>query len=267
MSFLDLEQKQILVFGVANRKSVAYHIAKGLKDEGAKVIFAVHTEERKESLNKLLKGESIYVCDVEKEGDLEKLNEVISKEHGPLDGLVHSIAFANYSEGLKPFHESNRKDFLQATQISAFSLVEMAGAFKDTLKSDASVVSIGISSTFVTAENYGFMAPIKASLLTMTRYLAKSFSHHSQVRFNLVGAGPLKTASSAGIPGYMDNYLYAEKLTFRKQALKTQEVSDTVLFLLSPKSSGVNGAELVVDAGLGMNYFDQSVVKAAVKPE
>jgi enoyl-[acyl-carrier protein] reductase I len=171
------------------------------------------------------------------------------------------MAFANYSEGLKPFHETKRKDFLQAAQISAFSLVELSAALKPYLKEQASVVTIGISSTTLTAENYGYMSPIKASLLGMVRYLAKSFSKDSNVRFNLVAAGPLKTNSSAGIPGYMDNYLYAEQLTYRKEALQTEEVANATIFLLSDRSSGMNGSEVVIDAGLGLNYFDQDVVQ------
>ena len=87
------------------------------------------------------------------------------------------------------------------------------------------------------------------------------------MRFNAVGAGPLKTSASAGIPGYLESYLYAEKLTFRKKNLETQEVADAVLFLLSGRSSGFNGATLVVDAGLGANYFDQEIVRLAMRPE
>jgi enoyl-[acyl-carrier protein] reductase I len=182
-----------------------------------------------------------------------------------LCGVLHSIAFANFSEGLQPFHKTKRKDYLQATQISSFSLIELANVCKPLLSPDASFVTIGISSTTVTAENYGYMAPIKAALETSVRYLAKSFSRDSQVRFNSVNAGPLKTSASAGIPGYLVNYLYAEKLTFRKKALSTKEVSNLAAFLLSPCSSGINGQGIVIDAGMGFNYFDKDVVESAMK--
>jgi len=76
-----------------------------------------------------------------------------------------------------------------------------------------------------------------------------------------VGAGPLKTSASAGIPDYIDNYLFSEELTLRKEALKTQEVANTVCFLLSPQSSGINATTLLVDAGMSCNYFDQNIVK------
>jgi enoyl-[acyl-carrier protein] reductase I len=109
------------------------------------------------------------------------------------------------------------------------------------------------------------MAPIKASLETSVRYLAKSFSKDSEIRFNSVNAGPLKTSASAGIPGYLVNYLYAEKLTFRKKALKTVEVANLAIFLLSSRSSGINGQGIVIDAGLGLNYFDSEIVESSMK--
>jgi len=119
----------------------------------------------------------------------------------------------------------------------------------------------------VTPDNYGYMGPIKAALDSCTRFLAKSFSADSEVRFNVVGAGPLKTSASAGIPGYLESYLYAEKLTFRKRNLSTQEIADTAVFLLSERSSGINGATLVVDAGLGGNFFDKEIIRLAMRME
>jgi enoyl-[acyl-carrier protein] reductase I len=233
-----------------------------IEAEGGRVVYSVRSEARRKSLEKLLAGKLVYTCDVENEAAIKALAEAVGSAHGPLAGIVHSVAFANYSEGLKPFYETKRADFLQATSISAFSLVEIAGAFKPYLAKDASVVTISISSTEVTAANYGYMSPIKAALEGCVRFLAKSFSQDTQVRFNAVKAGPLKTSASAGIPGYLENYLYAEALTFRKQALLTEEVANTVLFLLSPRSSGINGQGVVVDAGLGQNFFDEQVVKA-----
>ena len=266
--FLQLGGKTFLVLGVANRKSVAWFIAKSLEEQGAKVIYSVRSAARRQSLETLLVGKPAYVCDVETEGAVAKLAaELTAAGHGPLHGIVHSIAFANYSEGFKAFHETKRADFLQATAVSAFSLVEVANAFKPLLARHASVVTIGISSLHVTPDNYGYMGPIKAALESATRFLAKSFSADSEVRFNVVGSGPLKTSASAGIPGYLESYLYAEKLTFRQRALSTQEVADAALFLLSERSSGVNGTTLVVDAGLGSNYFDKEIIRLAMRPE
>ena len=268
MSFLGLEKKTFLVFGVANRRSVAWAVGKSLEDEGALVVYSVRSDARRKSLEALLSGRPVVVCDVEREGAVDRAAaEVAALGHPRLQGLVHSIAFANYSGGLQPFHATRRKDFLQAAAVSAFSLVEISRAFRPHLARDASVVTIGISSLLVTPDNYGYMGPIKAALDSSARFLAKSFSADSQVRFNVVGSGPLKTSASAGIPGYLESYLYAEKLTFRKRNLETQEVANAVLFLLSGRSSGINGATVTVDAGLGSNMFDKDVIRLAMRPE
>lgn len=265
--FLQLGGKTFLVLGVANRKSVAWFVARSLEEQGARVLYSVRSEARRKTLEAQLAGKPVFVCDVEQPGAVDALARAVAAAgHAELHGIVHSIAFANYSEGFKAFHETRRADFLQATGVSAFSLVEIAQAFKRLLARNASVVTIGISSLQVTPDNYGYMGPIKAALESCVRFLAKSFSADSAVRFNVVGSGPLKTSASAGIPGYLESYLYAEKLTFRKRALETQEVANTALFLLSERSSGINGATLVVDAGLGSNYFDQEVIRLAMRP-
>lgn len=262
--FLNLEGKTFVVFGVANKKSVAWYIAKTLEEQGAKVLYSVRSEARKASLEKLLAGKPVYLCDVEFPDQIEALAKQIAHSHPVIHGIVHSIAFANYSEGIKPFHETKRADYLQATAISSFSLVEIAKAFKPLMDHKASVVAISISSQ-VTAESYGYMSPVKAALDSSTRYLAKSFSKDTQVRFNTINCGPLKTSASAGIPGYMENYLFAEKLTLRKEALKTQEVSDLAVYLLSERSSGINAQGIVINAGMDLNYFDSEVVHAATR--
>ena len=265
--FLQLAGRTVLVTGLANRRSVAWHIARTLEEQGARVVYSVRSTARRQSLAALLGDRTAFVCDVEEEGAAARLAaELQAAGLGPLHGVVHSIAFANYREGMKPFHETSRADFLQATTISAFSLVELARALKPLLAPDASVVTIGISSLQVTPDNYGYMGPIKAALESCARFLAKSFSADTAVRFNVVGAGPLRTSSSAGIPGYLESYLYAEKLTFRKRSLATQEVADVAAFLLSPRSSGLNGTTVVVDAGLACNTFDQEVVRLAMRP-
>ena len=115
------------------------------------------------------------------------------------------------------------------------------------------------------SESYGFMAPVKAALDSSLAFLTKSFSRFSEVRFNAVAAGLLKTSASAGIPGYVDSYLYAERVTPRRRALATDEVASTAVFLLSPRSSGITSQSIVVDAGMSTNYFDADVVADAMR--
>jgi enoyl-[acyl-carrier protein] reductase I len=258
MSFLNLESKTFLITGVANKKSVAYFTAKVLIENGAHLIFAVQNLTIKEKVEKLFPDHKMYLLDVESELDIKVFGEQLKKDGVTLNGFLHSIAFANYSEGIKPFHETNLKDYLQATTISAFSLISISNAIKDILLPMSSIVTISISNTRAT--NYGYMGPIKASLDSAVAFLAKSMS--SSTRFNAVCAGPLKTSASAGIPGYIDNYLFAEEITLRKKALETMEVANTAAFLLSPASSGINATGLLVDAGMSANYFDEKVVSA-----
>lgn len=261
MDFLSLTNKRVVVFGVANRKSVAYAIAKTLEENGAHVEYVVRSEKRRDELTKLLAGRTIHCCDVEHPEQIESLARELAKNAEPIAGVIHSIAFADYSEGMKPFHETTRKQFLQAIDISCFSLIAICNALKPMLANDASVVTISISTTRMASESYGFMAPVKAALDSSLAFLSKSFSRFSQVRFNAVGAGLLKTSASAGIPGYVDAYLFAEKAIPRGEGLTTQEVANTAVFLLSPRSSGIQAQTVIVDAGMSTNYFDRQIIE------
>ncbi len=266
MDFLGVTDRKFIIFGLANKKSVACSIGRVLVDSGAEVIHVVRSEQRAETAATLFPESKVFICDVENEENIIAVRDQIeSVLDGPVDGIVHSIAFANYSEGLKPFHETLKKDFLQAVDISCFSFIAIANHFRPLLAKQAALVTISISTTRMAAENYGYMAPVKAALESSICFLAKSFSAFSEVRFNAVCPGLLKTSASAGIPGYIDSYLFAEKATLRKKALKTEEAANVAAFLLSPRSSGINGQCLVVDAGMGMNYFDAEIVaKAAI---
>lgn len=268
--FLELAGKTVLVAGVANKKSVAWHVAKQLTAADCRVIYSVRNEARQEQVQKLAGPDAlVLVCDVEHDDQIERLAKEVAADceqtGQKLAGLVHSIAFADYEDGLKPFHETTKRAFLRTFSISCYSLVALANGLKDSLADDASVVAISISTTEMASENYGYMAPIKAALDSSMVFLAKSFSRFSRVRFNAVAPGLLKTSASAGIPGYVDSYLYAEKATLREEAVKTEEAASAVTFLLSPQSSGINAQRLVVDAGMRTNYFDEKLVRSVVE--
>lgn len=266
MDFLQLSGKSILVLGVANRKSVAYHIAKTLEDAGANVIYAVRSQQRKESLARLLADREILVCDVERDDEIERLCEQVQQRCESIHGMVHSIAFAEYDEsGMKPFHETTKAQFLRTVDISCYSLIALSNAMKQLLDPDASVVTVSISTTRMASENYGFMAPVKAALDSSLAFLAKSFSGFSRVRFNAVAPGLLKTSASAGIPGYVDSYLYAEQVIPRGSGVQTGEAANVAAFLLSPRSSGINAQSIIVDAGMSINYFDNEIVRRAMR--
>jgi len=262
--FLQLAGKRILVMGVANRKSVAWHASRVLVEAGAEVVYAVRSEARREQVQSLVGDAAVFTCDVEFEDQIDRLARELAERYDRLDGFLHSIAFADYTGEPRPFHETAKRDFLRAFDISCFSLVAVSNALKNLLAKDASVVTISISTTRMASENYGYMAPIKAALDSSLAFLAKSFSRFSQVRFNAVAPGLLKTSASAGIPGYVDSYLYAEQVTLRKQAVSTEEAANVAAFLLSPRSGGINAQRIVVDAGMSTNYFDAALIKAAL---
>ena len=260
MDFLQVEGKTFVVFGVANKKSVAWHIGQTLEAARATVVYVVRSPERRESLLKLMGERPVFVCDVEFEDQIASVRDQIGQSFEQVHGLVHSIAFADYEGGIKPFHETGKKQFMRTIDISCYSLIAVANQFKELLTDDASVVTISISTTSMASENYGFMAPVKAALDSSLVFLAKSFSQFSNIRFNAVAPGLLKTSASAGIPGYVETYLFAEKVIPRGTAVSTQEAANAACFLLSPRSSGMNAQRMVIDAGMAINYFDSEVV-------
>jgi len=264
MDFLQLKDKKILIFGVANRKSVAFHIAQVLQEAGAKLLFSVLGPEPQAVVEKHFPGCPVNCCDVSDDDALQAQAEAFSA-HQPIYGIVHSIAFANFSDGLKPFHATGRDDFLQAMDISCYSFIRIADLYKPFMDLGGALLTVSISTTKMAAANYGYMAPIKAALDSSMVFLAKSLSEDSRIRVNAVGASLLKTSASAGIPGYIEPYLFAEQATLRKEALKTEEVANVAAFLLSSRASGINAQTVIIDAGMSVNYFDENIVKKISK--
>ncbi|HKD38267.1 MAG TPA: SDR family oxidoreductase, partial [Pirellulales bacterium] len=151
MDFLQLSGKSLLVFGLANRKSVAWHVGQVLTAAGAKIVYVVRTPERRASVAKIAGNSPVFVCDVEFEEQILRLKEELAAANHRFHGLVHSIAFADYggAESRQPpaFHETPKQSFLRSVDISCFSLIAISNALKDLLEPDASVVAISISTT------------------------------------------------------------------------------------------------------------------------
>ncbi len=263
MDYLQLKDKCIVLTGVANRRSVAWALARELQVLGARIVYVFKDRELLEKNRPLIGAEApAVVCNAESEEEMASLPGSIGQFTDRIDGFVHSIAFANFSEGIKPFHSTLKRDFLQAVDISCFSLMNFCDTLKGMFSPDASIVAMSISSTRMASENYGYMGPVKAALDSSVVFLAKSLSRDisPEIRVNAVGAGLLKTSASAGIPGYIDAYLFAEKAVPRKRALDTSEPARVLAFLLSPMSSGINAQTITVDAGMGVNFFDSEII-------
>ena len=266
MDFLRLQGKTVVVFGVANRRSVAWAVSQVLAEVGVRLIYVVRDAEVRERNQALLGEAQVLTCNVENDVEVAALPAALRAIAPGLDGVVHSIAFANFTGGLRPFHETAKADFLQAMDVSCFSLVNLVNHLRPLLSPQASIVTLSISTTRMASESYGYLGPIKAALDSTVAFLAKSLSVavSPEIRVNAVGAGLLKTSSSAGIPGYIDAYLYAEQVIPRGRALETREAADVVAFLLSPRASGINAQTVVVDAGMAINYFDRRLLRRTV---
>ena len=120
MDFLQLAGKTVLVIGVANRKSVAFHIGRLLCEVGATVVYVVRNAARQASVSKIVDGADVLVCDVEDEAQIAQLRVQVGERHPVLHGLVHSIAFADYADGMQPFHKTSKRAFLRSVDVSCF---------------------------------------------------------------------------------------------------------------------------------------------------
>ncbi len=136
MDFLQLTGKTMLVFGVANRKSVAWHIGDTLAAAGARVVYVVHSAERRETVRKIVGDAPLFVCDVESEAEIARLKSELAAADYRFHGLVHSIARADYSAGPSPFHETAKSAFLRSVDVSCFSLIAICNALKDLLDAE-----------------------------------------------------------------------------------------------------------------------------------
>lgn len=269
MNLFDLSGKTIVVFGVANRRSVAYAVGRVLTEAGADVVYVVRDDTVRSAVARLLGDAPVLTCNVEQDAEIARLPTDIEaiRPGREIHGIMHSIAFASYRQGFCSFLETDRQDFLQAIDISCYSLIAVVRALKPMMAVDGAVVTMSISTTRMAAENYGYMGPVKAALDSTVVFLAKSLSGDTRIRVNAVGAGLLKTSASAGIPGYIDSYLFAEQVIPRKKALQTGEVANVAAFLLSPRSAGINAQSIVADAGMSINYFDHEIVRRATRPD
>ena len=218
VSFLGLEGKAFLVFGVANKRSVAWAVGRSLEAEGARVVYSVRSDARRKSLEALLGERPVHVCDVEEEGALERLaSEIAASGTPPLQGIVHSIAFANYSG--RSGSPSMRRAGRISSRAAAVSFCSRWLRCPARPRAAPGARRIGggdrqSPSLVVTPDNYGIHGAHQGGGARVQRPLPRQVVQRllREVRFNVVGSGPLKTSASAGIPGYLDSYLFAEKL-------------------------------------------------------
>ncbi len=250
-----LDGRKGLVFGIANDRSIACHIAKSFLGEGAACAFPYLPGEKNEKrAQKALEeiGTSnpwLLPCDVSKDSDLDATFAAVREHFDTIDFLVHSLAFADRTY-LKPgkFAETPRDVFAQALDISAYSLMAMARRAKALMPRGGSIITMTYYGSDKAVPGYNVMGVAKAALEACTRYLALELGE-TGIRVNAISAGPLKTLSSMAVGGIDEIFDWVQKKAPLRRNIDADEVGKTAVYLASDLSSGVTGETLFVDAG------------------
>ena len=245
--------KNVVIFGVANKRSIAWGIAQALHREGARLALNYQNDRMEEPVRKLaaeLPGDTFLApCDVTVPGDIDRFYGRLAKEFGPLDGLVHCIAFAKREELGGHFADTSWEGYALAQQVSAWSLIGLTkGALPLMEGREAGVVCLSYYGAEKVVQNYNVMGVAKAALESSTRYLANDVGPRG-VRVNAISAGPIKTVSAMGVADFGSLLeSMAQKAPLRRN-VDQGDVGNTALFLLSSLARGITGQTIYVDAG------------------
>jgi enoyl-[acyl-carrier protein] reductase I len=248
-----LKGKKGIVFGVANKRSIAWGIAKTLAQHGAELAFTYQGDRIKESVQELTatlpKRSPLYPCDVTKDEEIKQVFDQVGQDFGSLQFLVHCIAFANKEDLEGRTIQTTREGFKLALDVSAYSLIALAKAAEPLLeKEGGSIVALTYLGAEKVIPNYNVMGLAKASLESAIRYLAYDLGRKN-VRVNGISAGPISTLAARGIAGFttmLENHRNRAPLG---RNVAVEEVANTALFLTSSLSSGITGEILYVDCG------------------
>jgi len=250
-----LDGKKGVIFGVANEKSIAWAIAKRLKEEGAELAFTYAgpvLESRVRPLAESLGVKIIQPCDVTNDDEIEGVFKTLKDEWGGLDMLVHSLAFAKKEELKKDFIETSREGFKTALDISAYSLVALSRAAAPLLEvKGGSIMAMTYYGSTKVIENYNVMGVAKAALETSVLYLADDLGKRG-VRVNAISAGPIRTLAAMGISGFRTILNLVEEKAPLRRNITQDDVAGTALYLLSDLSRGVTGETVFVDNGFNI---------------
>ncbi len=246
-----LEGKTALVMGVANRWSIAWAVARAFSREGARVVFTFQGERQEKDVRELagtLPNSVVLPCDVTRDEDLSRLGEAVREHAGGVDGLVHSLAFANREDLGGAFLDTSRPGFALALDVSAFSLVATARHLAPALNPGAAIVTLTYLGSTRVMPNYNVMGVAKAALEASVRYLASDLGPRG-IRVNAISAGPIKTASARAIQGFSKILEVMEQRAPLRRNTDPMEVADAAVFLCSPLARGITGEVLFVDNG------------------
>ncbi|HMM80790.1 MAG TPA: enoyl-ACP reductase [Pyrinomonadaceae bacterium] len=246
-----LENKVGMIFGVANKRSIAWACAAACAEQGARMAFTYQAERLKESVEELagsLNDSLVVPCDVSDQAQVDAAFDAVKAKYGKLDFLIHSIAFAPKEALEGEFVATTREAFRTALEISAFSLTQVALAASPLMTDGGSIVTMSYYGAEKVVMNYNVMGVAKAALESSTRYLAADLGKNN-IRVNAISAGPINTLSARGVRGTGSLLGYVGERAPLKRNVTAAEVGSTAMFLVSGLSSGITGETIYVDCG------------------
>jgi enoyl-[acyl-carrier protein] reductase I len=246
-----LEGKVGMIFGVANKRSIAWACAEACAASGAKLAFTYQGDRLKENVEKLaanLADPLIVPCDVTNQSEVDAAFDAVSEKYDRLDFLIHSIAFAPREALEGEFLTTTREAYLTAIEISAFSLTQLALAASPLMTEGGSIVTMSYYGAEKVVMNYNVMGVAKSALESSVRYLAADLGKQN-IRVNAISAGPINTLSARGVKNMGSLLGYVAEKSPLKRNVQASEVGSTALFLVSDMSSGITGETIYVDCG------------------
>jgi len=247
-----LKDKTGIIFGVANKRSIAWATAQALHEAGARLAFAYQGERLKENVEGLTKaempGSPLYSCDVTNQAEVEAAFKSVAQDFGRLDFLVHSIAFAPREALEGEYMKVERDGFLSALEVSAYSLTQLARAAAPLMTEGGSIVTMTFHGAEKVYQGYNVMGVAKAALESSVRYLASDLGPKN-IRVNAISAGPIQTLAARGVSGLSTMLKHHAERAPMKRNVEVREVGNTALFLCSSLSSGITGETIFVDCG------------------
>jgi enoyl-[acyl-carrier protein] reductase I len=254
---LSMQGKNAVIFGVANKRSIAWAIAQSLSQAGARLALTYQNERLKAEAHDLiaaLPGAEPFQCDVASDADIEKLFAQLKERFGRLDALAHCVAYAPGEDMKGDFLNTSREGFRIAHDVSAYSLIAVTRAAAPLMTEGGSVVTLSYYGAEKVVPGYNVMGVAKASLEATVRYLANSLGPKN-IRVNAISAGPIKTLAARGVSDFSTMLkLHAEHAPLKRN-VDVKEVGDTALFLCSGLGSGITGETLYVDCGYNIMGF------------
>lgn len=252
-----LEGKNAVVFGVANKRSIAWAITQRLAAAGAKLAVTYQNERLAQECKELiaeLPGAEAFQCDVSFDGEIDRLFAAVKERYGKLDALVHSIAFAPAEELKGAFVDTSREGFRIAHDVSVYSLIALARAAAPLMSDGGSIITLTYYGSEKVVPHYNVMGVAKAALECSVRYLAHDLGP-GRVRVNAISAGPIRTLAARGISGLSDMLkAHAERAPLKRN-VDVNEVAETAVFLASDGAAGITGEVIYVDCGYNIMGF------------